>query len=472
MHNKSENQLENKFINYLQTNLNYEYLWNNLTVEDLEQNFKKQLEKINNIKLTDKDFKKVKNYLNWNNIYDNFVKLRTESGRFLLENKKQVNIKFFEKDWCKNTLQVTNQVNVKWKWKNRYDVTILVNWLPLIQVELKRYGNGLKEAFNQIKRYKNESYEYSYLFQQIQLFIISDGNDTKYFSNEKTDNLIYENTFHWTDENNNKIKDLLQFSDIFLKSCFISNFIFQYMTLNQTEKRIFILRPYQYYAINKILEKVEKNSWNWYIWHTTWSWKTLTSFKTSQLLAKNNDIFKIIFVVDRKDLDKQTQEEFEKYSSWSVDYWTDNTNKLKEKLINEDSNKLVITTIQKIDRLLKKEQNNSDLKKIKDKRIVFIFDEAHRSTFWNTMKKIINYFTNSQRFWFTWTPIFADNNKQGETTETIFWKPLHKYTIIDAIDDWNVLRFLVEYVWFYKIKNKETLSTNVNSNKMNYHHLY
>ncbi len=306
----------------------------------------------------------------------------------------------------------------------------------------------LKEAFNQTHRYGKHSYASgSGLFQFIQLFVISNGVNTKYYANNRKQS--FKQTFFWADEENKNITKLDDFADQFLEPCHVSKMITRYIVLNETDKMLMALRPYQYYATEAIIDRVRNSDKNGYIWHTTGSGKTLTSFKTSQILTRMPEVDKVVFVVDRKDLDYQTTKEFNSFSKGSID-GTDNTNALVKQIVGEP--KLIVTTIQKLNTAISKEKYLKEMIPIQNKRIIFIFDECHRSQFGDTHKRIVKFFTNKQMFGFTGTPILAENNSGGRTTKDLFEKCLHQYVITDAIRDENVLRFSVEYVGKYKQK--------------------
>jgi type I restriction enzyme R subunit len=415
---------------------------------DLENNFRKQLEEHNNVTLTDDEFKRIRNHLDGGSI---FVKARKLRDKYeLIRDDGIVYIEFINtRDWCKNIFQVTNQVtNREGRYVNRYDVTLLINGLPLVQVELKRRGMEIKEAFNQVYRYKKDSLNVG-LFTYIQLFVISNGVNTKYFCNNKS--LNSKQLFFWTDIDNKRYSQLEQFADVFLEPCHLAKMITRYIVLNYTNAFLLVLRPYQFYAAEAILKKAEGSVENGYIWHTTGSGKTLTSFKTSQLLTESDMVDKIIFVVDRKDLDYQTTKEFNHFSEGSVT-GTANTWSLVRQLSQE--NKLVITTIQKLTNAVKKDKHRPAMKLVKDKRVVFIFDECHRSQFGEMHQLITQFFTNHQCFGFTGTPILAENTADGRTTTTLFGKCIHKYVIKDAIDDGNVLGFSVDYLSTFHKKDE------------------
>ncbi len=402
----------------------------------LKGNFKSQLEKFNKVELEDDEFNKILIHLEGRTIFDKAKKLRDMYE--LKRDDGTVYIQFLnKKDWCKNLFQVTNQVSMEGKYKNRYDVTILINGLPLVQIELKKRGVELKKAFNQINRYQNHSF--SGLFQYVQIFIISNGVNTRYYANNR--NLSFKYSFYWKDKDNKNISNLDEFADIFLEKCHLSKMITKYIVLNETDKALMVLRAYQYYAVEAILDKALNSRQNGYIWHTTGSGKTLTSFKVSQLLSENENIDKIIFVVDRKDLDYQTTKEFNSFSNDSVDE-TEHTGALIKQL--KGPHKLIITTIQKLTRAI--DRHEKRLENVKDKNIILMFDECHRSQFGDMHKKITQFFANLQFFGFTGTPIFAINANKSRTTRDIFGDKLHTYVIKDAIRDQNVLGFCVEYL--------------------------
>ena len=367
----------------------------------------------------------------------------------ILDNGQVCYISFINSEkWCQNLFQVTNQITVHGMYENRYDVTILINGLPLVQIELKRKGMELKEAFNQISRYQRHSY--NGLFQYIQLFVVSNGVNTKYFSNNKE--LNYKQTFYWTHIENIKYSRLADFTVHFLEKCHLSKMITKYIVLNESSKALMVLRPYQYYAVEEIVKSVESNAMkNGYIWHTTGSGKTLTSFKASQILATNKDVDKVIFCVDRKDLDFNTMKEFESFSPGSVSS-TSNTDQLYNQL-KDTKTGILITTIQKLNNLVRTERYLKGMENVKNKRMVFIFDECHRSQFGDSHARINDFFTNKQFFGFTGTPIFAENSNGGRTTKDLFGEKLHSYIIKDAIADDNVLGFSVEYLSTFKNRN-------------------
>lgn len=422
-------------------------------------NLKRQLEIHNkDIQFTNNEFDRILNHFNTGGVFDRAKILRDKFAlkrdHVLGKPDEVAYISFINSDdWCLNEFQVTNQVTSQGKRKNRYDVTILINGLPLVQIELKRRGAELKVAFHQINRYQHDSYDAGAgLFQYVQLFIISNGVNTKYFSNNKLQS--FQQTFYWADKDNKRLSDLHEFSSEFLKPCHIAKMITHFMVLTE-EQVIKVLRPYQYYAVEALVDKVKNSNDNAYIWHTTGSGKTLTSFKASQIIQRMPKVHKVVFVVDRKDLDYQTAREFNGFAKGSVDATTDTRNLVNQ--LNDDSIKLVLTTIQKLNNAVVKEHYLNKVKHLQNKKFVFIFDECHRSQFGDTHQNIKSFFKNAQMFGFTGTPIFADNAQSGtapnKTTYDLFGNCLHKYVIVDAIKDDNVLRFAVEYVGKYTRKN-------------------
>jgi len=421
---------------------------------DLVLNLKSQLEKHNKTKFNDNEFKQILNYISKGNIFERSKTLRDRVPYINDKNETKTIELINQQFWCQNQFQVTNQITIKGQYENRYDVTILVNGLPLVQIELKRRGLELKEAFNQTNRYERHSYGSGHgLFQFIQLFVISNGVNTKYFANNPIKERSFKQTFYWSDENNKLITQLSKFTDIFLEPCHLSKMITKYIVLNETHRVLMVLRPYQYYATENIVERVKSTDKFGYIWHTTGSGKTLTSFKTAQILTQLPNVHKVVFVVDRKDLDYQTTKEFNSFSKGSID-GTNNTNTLANQLAGDT--KLIITTIQKLNTAITKNRYQSRVEGLADKKVVFIFDECHRSQFGKTHEEIRKFFPSSQMFGFTGTPIFEENAGSNEfgkrTTTMLFDKCLHKYVITDAIRDDNVLKFSVEYISTFKKK--------------------
>lgn len=415
--------------------------------DELKKNFREQLylhneNKLGGVQFTDREFERVLRHLEGQSIYESAKRLR---DKFVLEREDgtEVYIEFFDsKDCSKNKFQVTTQTTVIGKYTNRYDVTLLINGLPLVQIELKRRGLDLKEAFNQIERYRKHSYHG--LYRYIQIFIVSNGIDTKYFANTDRD-LLYSLTFFWTDEKNNRISNLKDFSMDFLERCQISKLIAKYMIINDTDKILMVMRPYQIYAVEALINRALNTNNNGYVWHTTGSGKTITSFKASQILSNEPMIKKVFFLVDRKDLDSQTLQEFNKFEADSVDT-TDRTDTLV-KQIKDITKPLIVTTIQKMANAIKSPQYAHIMDKYKDDKVIFIIDECHRSQFGDMHKAISKHFSNAQYFGFTGTPRFKENKSQdGRVTADLFEKCLHHYLIKDAISDGNVLGFSVEYV--------------------------
>ncbi len=421
-------------------------------------NLKQQLEKHNNITFTKTEFERVLNILSKGSVFEKAKTLR-EKQHIIRDNGDNLYFEFLNTEhWCQNQYQVTHQVSQEGSYKNRYDVTLLINGLPLVQIELKRKGLELKEAFNQINRYQRHSFGANVaLFQYVQIFIISNGVNTKYYANNR--NQSFKQTFYWTDVENKRLTNILNgFTDAFLEPCHISKMICKYIVLNEAYKIPMVLRPYQFYAVEALIDRVKNTDKNGYIWHTTGSGKTLTSFKASQILMNLPQVHKVVFVVDRKDLDYQTTKEFNSFSKGSID-GTDSTKALVKQFT--DGTKLIVTTIQKLNTAISKLKYENAMSDLKDKKMVFIFDECHRSQFGETHNRIKSYFTNIQLFGFTGTPIFQDNANKNElgkrTTKDLFEDCLHKYVITDAIKDENVLKFSVEYVGRYKHKDgKET----------------
>lgn len=462
MAKQSEQILEEQLIVQLQK-LGYNYCVIN-SEKELLINLKGQLEKHNNISFSQPEFEKVLNLLSKGSVFEKGKTLR-QKQHIVRDNGDNLYFEFLNTEhWCQNQYQVTNQVSQEGKYRNRYDVTLLINGLPLVQIELKRRGLELKEAFNQINRYQRHSFgANAALYQYVQIFIISNGVNTKYYANNR--NQSFKQTFYWTDVENNRLTNILNgFTDAFLEPCHISKMICKYVVLNEAYKIPMVLRPYQFYAVEALIERVKNSNKNGYIWHTTGSGKTLTSFKASQILMNLPQVHKVVFVVDRKDLDYQTTKEFNSFSDGCID-GTDNTSNLVKQFIGTytdkkgeaKNSKLIVTTIQKFNTAISKLKYESKMADLKDKRIIFIFDECHRSQFGDTHKRIKEYFSNAQMFGFTGTPIFADNASKNDlgkrTTKDLFEDCLHKYVITDAIKDENVLKFAVEYVGRYKYKD-------------------
>ena len=441
---QSEAALENGLIATLQQ-MNYEYV----QIEEeknLRTNFKSQLEKHNRKRLeeigrtefTEAEFEKILIYLEGGTRFEKAKKLR-DLFPLELDDGERLWVEFLNRThWCQNEFQVSHQITVEGRKKCRYDVTILINGLPLVQIELKRRGVELKQAYNQVQRYHKTSFHG--LFDYVQLFVISNGVNTRYFANNP--NSGYKFTFNWTDADNVPFNELEKFATSFFDKCTLGKIIGKYIVLHEGDKCLMVLRPYQFYAVEKILDRVVNSNDNGYIWHTTGAGKTLTSFKAAQLVAELHDIDKVMFVVDRHDLDTQTQAEYEAFEPGAVDS-TDNTDELVKRL--HSNSKIIITTIQKLNAAVTKQWYSNRIEEIRHSRIVMIFDECHRSHFGDCHKNIVKFFDNTQMFGFTGTPIFVENAVDGHTTKEIFGNNLHKYLIKDAIADENVLGFLVEY---------------------------
>lgn len=463
--------------------------------EALKANLKTQLEKANGVKLTEREFENVLIKLEKGSIFDKSKRLKGKVDVTREDGTTDYLTLLFD-DAKKNLFQVTNQITIQGTYENRYDVTILVNGLPLVQIELKRRGVELAEAFNQIKRYDKHTYgAQGGLFNYVQLFVISNGVNTKYFSNNRE--LSFKQTFHWTDVENNKINVLPQFADAFLNQPHLTKMLSRYIVQNESGKYLMVLRPYQFYAVEAIVNQVKTNDKHGYIWHTTGSGKTLTSFKTAQILSTLEEVDRVVFVVDRKDLDYQTAKEFDAFLRGSVDSTGDTRSLLNQflgsrpvpkKELNYSGNnandgevlaqtaeyapiysnkinrinKLTITTIQKLNNLITKPRFKGQVEHLRQERVVFIFDECHRSQFGETHQNIVEFFEKAQLFGFTGTPIFADNatakkvegkGTQKRTTKDLFGERLHSYVIVDAIKDDNVLPFAIEYYGKLKHKN-------------------
>jgi type I restriction enzyme R subunit len=456
---QSEATLENNLIFQLKE-LGYHFV----AVHDGEtllSNLKSQLERFNKTSFTTKEFDAILNHLAKGNVFE---KAKTLRDRYNLakEDGTTFYVRFFNNEaWSQNLYQVTNQLQQQGSFLNRYDVTLLVNGLPLVQIELKRKGIEIKEAFNQINRYQKHSFWSNHgLFQYVQLFVISNSLDTKYLANNPLQSVMQ--TFFWSDSQNKRITDLSAFTNAFLNPDHLGKFISHYVVQNETFKNMMILRPYQYYAVEAIIKQVKTSNNNGYIWHTTGSGKTLTSFKASQIIMDLPEVYKVVFVVDRKDLDYQTMNEFNAFKKDSVTA-TQDTSLLINQMVDET--KLVLTTIQKLNNAISRAHFEKKLTHLREKKVVFIFDECHRSQFGDTHERITQYFQKAQLFGFTGTPIFAENAAKNEygkrTTKDLFGECLHKYVITDAIRDQNVLRFGIEYIGRYKQKSNTFIDIEV-----------
>ena len=456
---QSEAKLESDLVRQL-VSLGYESV-NIHDSDGLLTNLLSQLEAFNKTKFSPKEFETILNHLAKGNVFE---KARTLRDRFHLsrEDGTSFYVRFFDNEvWSNNRYQVSNQIKQQGSYANRYDVTILVNGLPLVQIELKRRGLEIKEAFNQINRYQKHSFWSNHsLFNYVQLFVISNGVNTKYLANNELQSA--KQTFYWADDLNRHMPELPDFTAHFLDTHHLGKFISHYVVMNETLKVMMVMRPYQCYATEAIIRQVMSGNDNGYIWHTTGSGKTLTSFKTSQIVMDLPMVHKVVFVVDRKDLDFQTMTEFNTFKKDSVDVTSD-TKSLVRQLT--DNTRLVLTTIQKLNNAITRAHHEKRLDGLKDKKLVFIFDECHRTQFGLTHDRIKSYFHNSQLFGFTGTPIFADNANKNDlgkrTTKDLFGQCLHKYVITDAIRDQNVLKFGIEYVGRYRQKGNTEIDIEV-----------
>lgn len=444
---ESEKKLEENLIKQLIAD-GYEYVQIN-DIEDLHKNFRKQINKhnekrLNGKELSDKEFERLMVKIRGKGVYGSSKILRSLQDIQMDDGTVQYIELFNTKnnEWCKNEFQVTHQVTMVGKYENRYDVTLLINGLPLVQIELKRRGIDFKEAYNQVIRYKKHSL--NDLFRFVQIFVVSNGLDTKYFANSDKE-MDFQYTFYWTDKKNNRIDNLYDFALDFLPKCHISKMIARYMVVDDTQKNLMVMRPYQYYAVEELMKRASDTNNNAFVWHTTGSGKTLTSFKLSQLLSKSEEIEQVFFLVDRKDLDSQTIEEFNRFEPDTVDM-TDSTETLI-KQIKDSSVKIILTTIQKMSNACKNDRYKDVIDRYLGKKVVFIIDECHRSQFGEMHKFIKQKFPKAQYFGFTGTPRMVENASQdGRTTADIFQKLVHHYLIKNAIADGNVLGFNVDYV--------------------------
>lgn len=455
---QSEYQLENELIGQLKQ-LGYA----TVSIKDESQllsNLKTQIERANGLApLSEAEWKQVISFLNTGTVFERAKNLRDQFP-VKFDDGSSKHIFFLSDDPSKNIYQVTNQITIDHRDYNgrtsRFDVTLLVNGLPLVQIELKKRGMEIAEAFNQTQRYIREAYWAGQgLFGFIQLFVISNGANTRYYSNGTTG---IEFAFPWADVSNKHINEIVDFADAFLNQQHLTQMLTQYMVILETTKSLMVLRPYQIYAVQKIVQHVQSSDQNGYIWHTTGSGKTLTSFKASQIIMQMPDVEKVLFVVDRNDLDTQTSREFNAFKAESVDS-TDNTSTLVKQL-DQRHDKLIVTTIQKLNRAISTDRYLESIDYLKNKKVVFIFDECHRSQFGDTHQNIKKFFSNAQMFGFTGTPIFEKNSQSKAglklTTDYLFNECLHKYVIVDAIRDRNVLQFQIDYRGKYTVKGMAT----------------
>ncbi len=470
-----EQHIEDALIDKLR-DLKYTYRPDIRNKSTLEGNFRKKFESLNRVTLTDGEFARLRDEIINADVFIAAQTLR-ERNTFIRDDGTPLQYTLVNvKDWCKNDFEVINQLRINTDNSyHRYDVIILLNGIPVVQIELKNIGVNTRRAMEQIVEYKNDpgnGYTNSLLC-FMQLFIVSNCANTWYFANNQNQHFGFDAderflpVYQFADKDNNKITKLHDFSDAFLAKCTLAKMISRYMVLVATEKKLMMMRPYQIYAVQEVVSCIHENRGNGYIWHTTGSGKTLTSFKASTLLKDNPDVDKCLFVVDRKDLDRQTREEFNKFQAGCVEENT-NTETLVRRLLSEDyADKVIVTTIQKLGLALDENSRRNKLKvkqgkqtykarlaPLHDKRMVFIFDECHRSQFGENHKAIKHFFPHAQLFGFTGTPIFDANatvkQVEGEqasykTTEDIFQKQLHAYTISHAINDDNVLRFHIDY---------------------------
>jgi type I restriction enzyme R subunit len=442
---QSEQQLEDEMIRQL-TLLGYQKV-SIPTVEHLQQNFRTQInrlnkENLNGSPLSDKEFERLLLKIEGKSVFESAKILRDKETITRDDDGTLYLLLFDTKEYRNNHLQVTHQTTVIGRYTNRYDVTLLINGLPLVQIELKRRGLHFAESFNQIMRYRKDSY--GGLFNYLQLFVVSNGVDTKYFANSDREPMKSQ-MFFWSDDSNKRIAQLDDFTKSFFQPIMIQNLISKYMIVNETDKHLMVMRPYQIYAVERIINQTLENEENGYVWHTTGSGKTLTSFKASELLSQEESIKKVIFLVDRKDLDAQTMQEFNKFEKDSVDT-TDKTDVLVRQL-QDPLRKRIITTIQKMANAVKNPKYERIMKQYENEKVVFVIDECHRSQFGEMNRIIKIHFKQAQYIGFTGTPRFVANKSQdGRTTSDLFKDCLHTYLIKDAINDGNVLGFSVEYI--------------------------
>ena len=460
-----EREIEENFINKL-IELKYTYRPDICDRITLERNFRKKFERLNRVNLSDSEFNRLLEEITDSDVFASSKRLR-EMNTFIREDGTPLQYTLVNiKDWCKNEYEVVNQLRINTKNSfQRYDVILLINGLPVVQVELKTLDVSPRRAMQQIVDYKNDSGNGygNTLLCFMQLFIVSNYSNTYYFANNNLQHFNFNAeeqflpVYQWAREDNKKVACLDSFAEQFLPKCHLGEMISRYMVLVACEQKVLIMRPYQIYAVKAIVKCIEENRGNGYIWHTTGSGKTLTSFKAATLLKDNPDIEKCLFVVDRKDLDRQTRQEFNRFQENCVEENTDTATLVRRMLSTDYANKVIVTTIQKLGIALdpnNRKNYKEQLMPLQDSRIVFIFDECHRSQFGDNHKAIKEFFPNAQLFGFTGTPIFDTNATytkiNGETasyktTEDIFEKQLHAYTITNAIDDRNVLRFHVDY---------------------------
>jgi type I restriction enzyme R subunit len=476
-----EAQIEEKLIEKL-LSLKYEYRQDIRDRDGLVKNFREKFQALNRVNLTDSEFERLLEEIITPDVFA-AARILRERNSFIRDDGTPLNYTLVNiKDWCKNTFEVVNQLRINTdNSHHRYDVILLINGVPTVQTELKSLGINPRRAMEQIVDYKKDpgnGYTKTLLC-FIQLFIVSNRSDTWYFANNNNDHFCFNAeerflpVYQFAAEDNKKITHLDSFAEAFLPKCTLGQMISRYMVLIASEQKLMMMRPYQIYAVKAIVDCIAPNCGNGYIWHTTGSGKTLTSFKASTLLKDNPVIEKCVFVVDRKDLDRQTREEFNRFQAGCVEENT-HTGALVRRLLSDDyADKVIVTTVQKLglalDENSKRNKENKkqgkatykeQLEPLRNKRMVFIFDECHRSQFGENHKSIKEFFPNSQLFGFTGTPIFEQNATYQQidgqqaayvTTADIFQRELHAYTITHAIDDRNVLRFHIDY---YKPEGK------------------
>ncbi|AQU78420.1 restriction endonuclease subunit R [Planococcus faecalis] len=449
---QSEAQLENEMIEQL-VRQGFERV-SIPSVQALQDNFRTQINKLNEENLdgqvlSDKEFERLLLKIEGKSVFES-AKILRDKEIISRDDDSILYLKLFDtQNYQNNFLQVTHQTTVVGRYTNRYDVTLLINGLPLVQIELKRRGLHFAEGFNQIMRYRKDSY--GGLFNFLQVFVVSNGVDTKYFANSDREPMK-SLMFFWSDDANKRITKLDAFTASFLNPVMLQNVLSKYMIINETDKHLMVMRPYQIYAVERILHQTIEKEENGYVWHTTGSGKTLTSFKASELLAQQEDIKKVIFLVDRKDLDSQTMEEFNKFEKDSVDRTTKTGVLVKQ--LKDPNRKRIITTIQKMAHAVKTERYREVMKLYENEKVVFVIDECHRSQFGEMNLLIKRHFKRAQYIGFTGTPRFVDNKSQdGRTTSDLFQDCLHTYLIKDAIHDGNVLGFSVEYISTMKGKD-------------------
>lgn len=459
----NEYDVEKKFIEVITTNW---YRFNNLSsYEELLANFREKINLLNkdllgDIPLTDNEFDEIIIFLEKQSIFEASQLLRNSKIDIIKRNEQIIYLKLIDIDDIeKNYFEVAHQISVMGKYPGRFDVTLLINGIPFVQIELKKPGVEINQAFNQVLRYKRDG-NYKGLFNFIQIFVISNEQNTKYFANNELDVLkMKSNSFVWLNRDNKLINLLYEFEENFLFCPFLFKVVFEYMIDSKQDKRLYVMRPYQIYAFEALKKRCLKDNKNGYCFHSTGSGKTLTSFKFASEMSQKKEIEKVFFLVDRKDLDDKTIQDFNSYMSSSIDEFT---NVKKSNFLIKDiksSKKLIISTINKMAYVLKTKFIN-ELNEYKNKKIIFIFDECHRSQAGEMRKLIQNYFSNALYYGFTGTPIFNEEDEKNENaklTSLYFGKPVHTYTLKEAIGDRNVLPLCIDYIKTVKIKDETVL---------------